>query len=81
MAKKKERKNRVWIGFDKPKDDAHGREIAEQGQAFLRKITGVDGLTLEWGVARQRYEFAWDPMSWETLADYGTWLNLTNLSK
>lgn len=75
--------NRVWIELEKPRDDAHGEEIARLATNMLRRLDDADdkdNRRFWWNAHRQVYEYG-NPMGFQGLPDRGNWFNLDYLGR
>jgi hypothetical protein len=70
-------RNRVWIEFEKPTDDAHAACIVEQANRMLERLKrpGDECGTFGWGVKRKQFDYGTDTGR-ENLVDRGPWFSL-----
>lgn len=69
-------KDSVWIEFEPTRDDAEGVALAAKAQKLIRQLTRTSTVEVRWSESRKRLDIGWDPMSWQILSDWGTWLDL-----
>ena len=77
--------NRVWIELEKPRNAAHGQQVAELANNMLRRLRGPVGpdtweTVFEWDDTRKVFLYG-GPMGWTTLTDRGQWFNLDFLGR
>lgn len=89
MATKKptpmQKPNRVWIELEKPRDKAHGDELAEKANRMLRRLMEPSQVNncmrFSWSVQDRRYHLS-DPSGCYTVLDsFGEWFNLDYMGR
>lgn len=76
--------NRVWIELEKPRDDAHGVEIANLANKMMDRLIpaepGVERREFFWSAHERRYCLGGN-MGYVVLIDWGEWFNLDYLGR
>lgn len=73
--------NNVWIELEKPRDDAHAKEICEQANRMLQRMLGTAPWgRFGWDGERKQYKFG-GLMGYRGLTDRGEWFNLDYLGR
>jgi hypothetical protein len=77
-----ERRHRVWIELEQPKDDAEAEQIVTEANRMLGRLRRQGDRAKHFGWDAKRKQFTYgDEMGYENLVDRGQWFSLSHLGR